>query len=336
MHSKPIAIVRFSMNLYFSHTPLVVWNILSLLQIAMSHTSTMNLYEVAMTIPVYQQLDWPQHQTTAILGADNMHYITYIHTPTLDKFGTVKFTTIYNTVNIWEKFSPPNTISNYDKPHCTMLPNLSSKNIQAIENSIVFDIHKANKWLNSSWDHAVKMKSQNISMHAYPKVANNTHVEPPKIHIHQPIHNASTSSYKHVRKILEWLYLNKIKAEGYKLIVLFADEQLVCCIWHLLALMGSIWGDIIPFPGDFHLVIHVNLGIMRAGKEYLMSIAELLGYKYIKVDFQLEHWSEHDNFLLMVADYAVHWLLDLLPERYKNISFERILKKIAPNKHISF
>ena len=74
-----------------------------------------------------------------------MHYITYIHTPTLDKFGTVKFTTVYNTVNIWEKFSPPNTISNYDEPHCTMLPNLSSKNIQAIENSIVFDIHKANK-----------------------------------------------------------------------------------------------------------------------------------------------------------------------------------------------
>ena len=67
-----------------------------------------------------------------------------------------------------------------------------------------------------------------------------------------------------------------------------------------------------------------------------MSIAELLGYKYIKVDFQLEHWSEHDNFLLMVADCAVHWLVDLLPERYKNISFERILKKIAPNKHISF
>ena len=54
MHSKPIAIVRFSMNLYFSHTPLAVWNILSLLQIAMSCTSTMNLYEVAMTILVYQ------------------------------------------------------------------------------------------------------------------------------------------------------------------------------------------------------------------------------------------------------------------------------------------
>ena len=124
--------------------------------------------------------------------------------------------------------SPPNTISNYDKPHCTILPNLSLKNIQAIENSIVFDIYKANKWLSSSWDHAVKIKTQNISVCACLKVTNHTYVKPPKIHIHQPIHDASTSSYKHVRKILEWLYLNKIKAERYKLIVLFADATDRC------------------------------------------------------------------------------------------------------------
>jgi len=144
---------------------------------------------------------------------------------------------------------------------CTILLNLSSKNIQAIENSIVFDIHKANKWLNFSWDHAVKMKTQNISIYAYLKVANNTYVEPPKIYIHQPIHNASTSLYKHIRKILEWLYLNKIKAKKYKLIVLFTDKQLVCHIY-LLALIKSIWGDIILFFGDFYLVIHINLKII--------------------------------------------------------------------------
>lgn len=77
-----------------------------------------------------------------------------------------------------------------------------------------------------------------------------------------------------------------------------------------------MWGGIIPFPGDLHFNMHTGLGIMRAGEEYLLLIAELLGYKYIKVDFELDHWSHHDSFLLMVAEAAVRWLYSLLPKSH--------------------
>jgi hypothetical protein len=78
MHAKPIALICFSMNLYFAHTPTSIWKMLSLLRLAISHTTTMKLYNIAMQIPIHQQLSWDVHPTTAVIGADNMHYITYV------------------------------------------------------------------------------------------------------------------------------------------------------------------------------------------------------------------------------------------------------------------
>jgi len=82
--------------------------------------------------------------------------------------------------------------------------------------------------------------------------------------------------------------------------------------------------------------MHAALGIFRAAKEYLLSIAEELGYQYIKEDFALDNWSQHDSFLMTVAEAGVVWLYNMLPANGKDMSFEEILKKISPNKHVSF
>jgi len=241
----------------------------------------------------------------------------------------------YNTINIWEKFSST-PIANYEEPNRRMLLNILASNVDQLVDSIVFNEQKANKWQNSSWGHAVDILNQNRHLHDYPHL-NIDFVNPPNIHIHTPLHDVSTSSYKHVKVLLEWLYRNKICIEGFKLIVLFCDEQLLCRIWHLLGL-GEMWGEIIPFPGDLHFNMHTGLGIMRAGEEYLLLIAELLGYKYIKVDFELDHWSHHDSFLLMVAEAAVQWLYSLLPKSHdgRHMPFEEIVQHVTPNKNISF
>ena len=84
MHEKPSALIRFSMNLYFCHTPVAVWNQLSILRFVILGTTTMQLYKLGMTIPVYVRLDWKQHDTMCVIRADNMTYITHMHALMLD------------------------------------------------------------------------------------------------------------------------------------------------------------------------------------------------------------------------------------------------------------
>jgi hypothetical protein len=332
MHEKPIALVRFSMNLYFCHTPLAIWNMLSLLRFCLSRTSTMRLYNQAITIPVYQRLGWQTHETTAVLGADNMHYITYMHTPHVNEEGKVHYTKVYNTINIWELY-PQYKISPYNETNRQMLPNITDYNVDYMAHQIVFRKEHYDMWLNSSWRHVTTIKEQNLPLSAYPHT--NEHVEPPHIEIHKPLHRVSTASYAHVEKLLEYIYNKKIKEQQYKLVILFCDEQLFARVWELLAKMGNIWGDILPFPGDLHFKMHVCLGIMRIGQEYLLPLANHFGYKYIKVDFALKAWHQHDDFLLMVADGAVEWLQRLLPEKRKDGSFSDIIASVSHNEHIS-
>ena len=119
------------------------------------------------------------------------------------------------------------------------------------------------------------------------------------------------------------------------MIVGFGDEQFVIRVWHLLGLYHEFWGDMIPFPGDLHGVMHVALGIMRVGEDYLVPLAKHLGYKYIKVDFELKAWSQHDHFLILVAEGSTRWLQGKIPQQHKHLNFAAVMKKIAPNKHIS-
>ena len=335
MHEKPIALIRFSMNMYFCRTPVSIWNQLSILRFAISRTTTMELYKIGMTIPVYTRLRWPQHATTCILGADNMTYVTYMHTPLMKDNGKLSFSHTYNTLNIWEKF-PTVPIANYDEENRKPLPDITASNVERFVDSIVFDKTKAEKWQNSSWQHAVETITDDRHLHAYPNV-NPPLVTPPNIHVHTPLHNVSTQSYKDIKVLLEWILHNKIRIDKYLLVVLFGDEQLICRIWHLLGIQGNIWGDLIPFPGDLHFKMHCALGIMRVGEDYLIPLAKELGYASInKKDFKLEDWSQHDSFLMVVGEAAVVWLHNLLPNKMKQLPFDEIMSKISTNKHVSF
>ena len=75
----------------------------------------MQLYKLGMTISVYICLDWKQYDTMCVIKADNITYITHIHALMLDKSKTVKYTKVYNTINIYKKI-PITPITNYDKP----------------------------------------------------------------------------------------------------------------------------------------------------------------------------------------------------------------------------
>jgi hypothetical protein len=97
-------------------------------------------------------------------------------------------------------------IAEYDEENHQMLPNILPENQQHTQNTIVFNQAKMSNWENNSWEHVVDMKDKNISLHSYPVVDLDVEVEPPNIHIHLPIHDTSTTSYKDVQKLLQWIY----------------------------------------------------------------------------------------------------------------------------------
>jgi hypothetical protein len=203
MHAKPIALIRFSMNLYFAHTPISIWKMLSLLHFAISRTSTMQLYNIGMTTPIHQQLLWDLHPTTAVIGADNMHYITYVRVPHMDVNGKVRYSQVCNTINIWQMY-PSIPIANFDEPDRKMLPNITPGNLEQIVNVLHMKAEHVNNNLDFAWRHATNTIHQHHALSAYPVAAER--VQPPCIEIHKPIHNASTSSYKDVEKFLEWMW----------------------------------------------------------------------------------------------------------------------------------
>ena len=128
-----------------------------------------------------------------------------------------------------------------------------------------------------------------------------------------------------------------IRGQGHSLVVLFGDEQLVIRIWHLLVANWGMYGDIVPFPGDLHMRMHLCHGILRiGGAEYILPIAEQIGHKYIEVEFQLKNWSKQDDFLFLFADAGMTWLMKTLPKHLQDISLTDLLARIQNNPSVSF
>jgi len=77
IHLKPPMVARFSMLLLFHQCPTPIWSILSHLRLAFSINTTKQLYDVATSVPISIRCEWAQHATIAMVGVDNMSYITY-------------------------------------------------------------------------------------------------------------------------------------------------------------------------------------------------------------------------------------------------------------------
>lgn len=77
IHVKPVFTARFSMLLLFHNCPNSIWSILSHLRLALSINTTKKLYEIATAIPISVRHTWIDHESVAMVGADNMSYITH-------------------------------------------------------------------------------------------------------------------------------------------------------------------------------------------------------------------------------------------------------------------
>jgi hypothetical protein len=77
IYLKSPIVARFSMLLLFHQYSTSIWSILSHLHLAFSINTTKQLYDVATSILISIQCEWAQYMTIAMVGVNNMSYITY-------------------------------------------------------------------------------------------------------------------------------------------------------------------------------------------------------------------------------------------------------------------
>ena len=97
-----------------------------------------------------------------------------------------------------------------------------------------------------------------------------------------------------------------------------------------------MWGNIMPFLGELHFEIHFCHAVFQLGGEnYLMPLAEEMGYGYLYVNFTMKQWTHHDRFLLIVADCVTSWLCEILARSMKGIELADLRKLIKKNQNVS-
>jgi hypothetical protein len=180
---------------------------------------------VCNTVSVASRLDWPQHNSVAVVGADNMHYLTYVALPSMNQQNNIKYTNFYNTINIWQQYLPVNLITLYEEESRSIFPEIDATNEVQIRQSLLLTSVAHSAHIDKSWQHCSTHVQQHHSLEEYPPLTN--HVEPPRIEIHTLLHNINTAAFKDVDKLLSWIFHQIIAAQKYMLVILFGDKQLI-------------------------------------------------------------------------------------------------------------
>lgn len=209
IHIKTVAIMRFSMNLLFSHCPQAIWNILSHLRLAFCYNKTLQFYEKANQIPLYIRVATPQHNTIVVIGADNMSYSTHTDQPRVMRNGSITHTIFIDTINWWQRFYPPNAFPNFGR-YDHMVPFIREVDMPHILADIVVDNDLLNTRLDASFDHSLFVINSDNTHLAYPPLnvclSNDPTNSLPRFHFHIPFHDLVTSKYTDMFMFLEHIH----------------------------------------------------------------------------------------------------------------------------------
>jgi hypothetical protein len=173
------------------------------------------------------------------------------------------------------------------------------------------------------WWRAAREFSNTSALFQYP-------VEKSCIEVLDPLVNADTNNHSDVEAFLNRVYA-KICQLGVRMGVVFGNEQTVSLIWSQIAEYPNEHMWVLPFPGEFHFLVHVTHGIFRLYSFLLLPFANFLGRTKITVDFLSKYWHKQEDFLVMFIEGLLKWFQQIrgLTDR---VSAEQVLKHVEKNK----
>lgn len=203
IHVKPPAIIRLSMMLRFFQCPVQIWNILSHLRLVLSINSTDKLYTIATSIPISVRQNWTDHETIAVVGADNMSYITHKSNIRVENNAAVAMT-VLNTINTWQIRHEPDlfpTFGQYDYLFEVITPNMEPIRIA----DVTLTSADLTTTTNLAWNHTLNLLEENHSHVERPPPTDET--APPHIEFNVPLFDLTTSAYIDMEVFLNHVYL---------------------------------------------------------------------------------------------------------------------------------
>lgn len=202
IHVLPPALVRLSMMLHFFNCPHELWQIFSHLRLVLSINTTKRMYSTATAITLPIRNSWMDHQTIAIIGADNMSYITHKRQIRTENHTAVTFTWL-DTINMWQRYTEPNYFPNFridDHLFRTITPDI----LQVRMDDVFLDSTRLNLVVQSAYTHSLSLLKKNVSHIDLPEHEDNT--PPPQIEFKIPLFNLTTSKYIHMELFLDHIY----------------------------------------------------------------------------------------------------------------------------------
>ena len=149
-----------------------------------------------------------------------------------------------------------------------------------------------------------------------------------------PLIGADTNSHNDIEFFLTKVYA-RIKNASYRVAVIYGDEQTVALMWNQIAEFPNAHMWVVPFPGEFHLMVHLTHGIYRLFEKLLMPFASFLGRDKITVEFLSKYWHKQEDFLVMLVEGILKWLVQV-----KNVptglTAQELLSRVTNNKTTYF
>jgi hypothetical protein len=188
-------------------------------------------------------------------------------------------------------------------------------------------LHNCNNCIQNWWNSAREF-SGTSSLFQYPSAFGP--VAKTRLEVLDPLVGADTNNHSDVESFLNKVYA-KISALNVRMALVYGDEQTVSLIWGQIIEYPNEHMWIIPFPGEFHFVVHITHGIFRLFGAVLLPFANFLGRDKITVNFLSKYWHKQEDFLVMFIEGVLKWFQQVRGVSDR-LTAEQILNGVANNK----
>jgi hypothetical protein len=137
-------------------------------------------------------------------------------------------------------------------------------------------------------------------------------VSPLPFCIHSPMLDVATNSYADVEELLHRVQAQLCTQDGWRYVILIGDQQTFSRMWDIKMRRRDDCEWLVPFPGEWHFLVHVCEAIYKIWWDQLLGpLCELVPrigmVKYMK----MSAWPVYDELLKIITQAMLEWLVEI-------------------------
>jgi hypothetical protein len=317
----PLTTLTLSMLLYLYRVPDVVWDLMCSLKLVLSRKATLRhvLQAVATPLPVPPN----SHGDIVLAGADNCDLYMAIKFQRRDRLAQM-----LHCITWWHMpLAAEHWLSVASQP----LPSdVWAERRPATSNLLLVRFESHHVLLSTLWTEAMHVVSCGGTLlhrkhKSHTGSAANFVINPPMMHL-------TTSSAANVETILATVHQRLCAQLRWQKVVLIGDQQTFSHMWNLKVRRPQELSWLLPFPGEWHFVMHICMAIFSTWWDGLLApLVGCCGRKGLEKHMKPSKWPMFDEFLKVVAMALSEWLVEVGGDELPDDPLE-VLQAVQSNK----